>query len=87
KGNTLLNYCGVGRDIIDYAVDRSPFKQGMFLPGTRIPIRSPDYMRTDKPDVVLILPWNLADEVQEQLSYVRDHGGRFITAIPYPRVF
>ncbi|MGC1303389.1 MAG: class I SAM-dependent methyltransferase, partial [Caulobacteraceae bacterium] len=87
KGNTLLNYCGIGRDIIDYVVDRSPFKQGMFLPGTRIPIRSPEYMRTDKPDVVLILPWNLADEIQNQLSYVRDHGGRFITAIPYPRVF
>jgi hypothetical protein len=82
KGNTLLNYCGVGTDFIDYTVDRSPHKQGRFLPGTRIPIHHPDRIRETRPDYVLILPWNLTDEITRQMSYIRDWGGRFVVPIP-----
>jgi len=82
KGNTLLNYCGIGRDFIDYTVDRNPHKQGFFLPGTRIPIKSPDEIGRTKPDLVFILPWNLRDEIIEQMSYVRDWGGRFVVHSP-----
>ena len=82
KGNTLLNYCGLGRDFLDYTVDLNPHKQGHLLPGTHIPIRSPDTLREDRPDVVLILPWNLKDEIVEQLSYVRSWGGRFAVRTP-----
>lgn len=84
KGNTLLNYCGVRTDFIDYTVDRSPHKQGLFLPGTRIPIHSPDRLRETKPDYVLILPWNLRDEIVEQVRDIREWGGRFV--VPIPRV-
>jgi 2-polyprenyl-3-methyl-5-hydroxy-6-metoxy-1,4-benzoquinol methylase len=86
KGNTLLNYCGVGTDLVDYTVDRSPHKQGMFLPGTHIPIYGPDIIRKTKPDYILILPWNIKDEVMKQLSYVAEWGGRFVIAIPELRV-
>jgi hypothetical protein len=86
KGNTLLNYCGVRTDFIDYTVDRSPHKQGRFLPGTRIPIHSPDRIRETRPDYVLILPWNLKDEITEQMSYIRNWGGRFVVPIPEVRV-
>jgi len=82
KGNTLLNYCGVGVDFIDYTVDRSPHKQGLFLPGTHIPIYHPDRIRETKPDYVLILPWNLKDEITEQMAYIRHWGGRFVVPIP-----
>ncbi len=82
KGNTLLNYCGVGRDFIDYTCDLNPHKQGHFLPGSHIPIRPPDALREDRPDVILILPWNLKDEIIEQLSFVRDWGGRFAARTP-----
>jgi SAM-dependent methyltransferase len=82
KGNTLLNYCGVRRDFIDYTCDINPHKQGHFLPGSHIPIRSPDAIREDKPDVVLILPWNLKDEIREQLSFIREWGGRFAARTP-----
>jgi SAM-dependent methyltransferase len=82
KGNTLLNYCGVRREFIDYTVDLNPHKQGHFLPGSHIPIRSPDQIREDKPDVVLILPWNLKDEIVEQLGYIREWGGRFAARTP-----
>jgi hypothetical protein len=82
KGNTLLNYCGVRSDVIDYTVDRSPHKQGLFLPGTRIPIYHPDRIRETKPDYVLILPWNLKDEITEQMAYIRQWGGRFVVPIP-----
>lgn len=82
KGNTMLNYCGVGPDLIDYTCDLNPRKQGCFLPGSHIPIRSPDTLREDRPDVILILPWNLKDEIVEQLSFVRDWGGRFATRAP-----
>jgi len=87
KGNTLLNYCGIRSDFIDYIVDRSPHKQGRYLPGTRIPIAAPDRLREEKPDYVLILPWNLRDEIVEQMADVRSWGGRFVVAIPEVEVF
>jgi SAM-dependent methyltransferase len=82
KGNTLLNYCGVRRDFIDYTCDMNPHKQGHFLPGSHIPIRSPEAIREDKPDVVLILPWNLKEEIVEQLGFIREWGGRFAARTP-----
>ena len=82
KGNTLLNYCGVRTDLLDYTVDRSPHKQGRFLPGVRLPIYPPEKIRETKPDYVLILPWNLKDEVMSQMSFVRQWGGRFVVPIP-----
>src|SRR6267143_6014909 len=87
KGNTLLNYCGIRTDFLDYTVDRSPYKQGKFLPGTRIPIHSPERLSETQPDYVLILPWNLKDEIMEQTAYIRDWGGQFIVPIPEPRVY
>ena len=84
KANTLLNYCGIRSDFMDYTVDRSPHKQGLFLPGTHIPILPPETIRATKPDYLLILPWNLKAEIRQQLSYVREWGGQFI--IPIPRV-
>jgi hypothetical protein len=86
KGNTLLNYCGVRTDLLDYTVDRSPHKQGRFLPGTRIPIHGPDRLRETRPDYVLILPWNLKDEIVEQMADIRSWGGRFVVAIPEVKV-
>ena len=82
KGNTLLNYCGIRTDFLDYTVDRSPHKQGRFLPGSRIPILHPDRIAETKPDFVLILPWNLKDEIIHQMSHVRSWGGRFVVPIP-----
>lgn len=82
KGNTLLNYCGIRTDLIDYVVDRNPFKQGRFLPGTHIPIGHPDRIAETEPDYVLIMPWNLKDEIAAQLSYVREWGGRLAVAVP-----
>lgn len=82
KGNTLLNYCGIRTDFIDYTVDRSPHKQGHFLPGTHIPIHHPDRIRETRPDYVVILPWNLTAEITEQMSYIRDWNGRFVVPIP-----
>jgi SAM-dependent methyltransferase len=82
KGNTLLNYCGVGTDFIDYASDRTPYKHGRYTPGTHIPIFSPDRIMDTKPDYVLILPWNLRGEIMAQLAYIGDWGGRFIIPIP-----
>jgi SAM-dependent methyltransferase len=82
KGNTLLNYCGVRRDFIDCTYDLNPHKQGHFLPGSHIPIRSPEQLREDRPDVVVILPWNLKDEIVEQLQFVREWGGRFAARTP-----
>jgi len=86
KGNTLLNYCGIRTDLLDFTVDRNPYKQGQFLPGTRIPIRHPEALEQARPDFVLILPWNLTDEIVAQLSNVREWGGRFVVAIPEVRV-
>ncbi|MFB9330023.1 methyltransferase domain-containing protein [Paenibacillus aurantiacus] len=82
KGNTLLNYCGIGRDFIPYTVDRNPYKQGLYLPGTRIPILAPDAIRRTQPDYVLILPWNLKEEIMAQHAYIREWGGQFIVMIP-----
>ena len=82
KSATLLNYCGIGKDMIQYTVDRSPYKQGRFLPGTHIPIFHPDKIRETKPDYVVILPWNLKDEIVSQLQYIREWGGRFVVPIP-----
>ncbi len=82
KGNTLLNYCGIRDDLIDYTVDRSPHKQGHFLPGTHLPIYAPSHIRETRPDYLLILPWNLKDEITCDMSYIRDWGGRFVVPIP-----
>ena len=87
KGNTLLNYCGVGREFIPFTVDISPHKQGRHLPGVQIPIHAPDYILATKPDFILILPWNLKDEVTRQMEVVRNWGGKFVTAIPFLRIF
>jgi hypothetical protein len=82
KGNTLLNYCGIRTDFIDYTVDRNPYKQGKFTPGTHIPIHPPERIAETRPDFVLILPWNFKDEIIEQMSHIREWGGRFILPIP-----
>ena len=82
KGNTLLNYCGIRSDLVAYAVDRNPYKHGRFTPGTRIPIREPAAIAEDRPDVVLVLPWNLETELTSQLSYVADWGGRLVYPLP-----
>jgi len=86
KGNTLLNYCGVRTDFIDYTVDRSPHKQDHYLPGTRIPIYHPDKIKETKPNLLLILPWNLKEEIMDQMAHIHDWGGQFIVLIPRPRV-
>ena len=87
KGNTLLNYCGIGPDLLDYTVDRSPHKQGRYTPGTRIPIGHPDRIAETRPDYLLILPWNLKEEVMEQMAGIREWGGRFVVPIPSLQVF
>ena len=87
KGNTLLNYCGIRTDFVDYTVDRNPYKQGKFTPGTHIPIHHPDRIRETKPDYLLILPWNLKDEIMEQMAYIRQWGGCFVVPIPEVRVY
>jgi len=87
KGNTLLNYCGIRTDFLDYTVDRNPYKQGKYLPGTHIPIYDPQRILETRPDYVLILPWNFKDEIMEQLAYVREWGGQFVVPIPEVRVY
>jgi 2-polyprenyl-3-methyl-5-hydroxy-6-metoxy-1,4-benzoquinol methylase len=87
KGNTLLNYCGIRTDFLDYTVDRNPYKQGKYTPGTHIPIYSPDKIRETKPDYLLILPWNVKDEVMEQVSYIREWGGQFVVPIPEVKIY
>jgi len=86
KGNTLLNYCGIRTDLLDYTVDRNPYKQGRFLPGTHIPIRPPEALEQDRPDDILILPWNLKEEIAAQLEYTREWGARFVVPIPQVEV-
>ncbi|MBX3237333.1 MAG: class I SAM-dependent methyltransferase [Nitrospiraceae bacterium] len=86
KGNTLLNFCGVRTDFLDYTVDRSPYKQGHLLPGVRIPILPPEKIRETKPDYVLILPWNIQAEVVQQMAYIKEWGGKFVVPIPEVRV-
>jgi 2-polyprenyl-3-methyl-5-hydroxy-6-metoxy-1,4-benzoquinol methylase len=87
KGNTLLNYCGIGRDFIDYTVDLNPYKQNMSLPGTHIPIFAPDKLRETQPDYVLILPWNLKEEIMEQIAFIGEWGGKFVIPVPEVQVY
>jgi hypothetical protein len=82
KGNTLLNHCGIRADLVEYTVDRNPYKQGRFLPGTHLPIHPPERIARDRPDYVLVLPWNLRSELSDQLGYVREWGGRLVFPIP-----
>lgn len=86
KGNTLLNYCGIRTDFLDYTVDRNPYKHGRFLPGTHIPIFPPERIDETRPDYVFILPWNLKAEIMKQLAHIRDWGGKFIVPIPDPGI-
>jgi SAM-dependent methyltransferase len=86
KGNTLLNYCGIRTDFLDYTVDRNPYKQGRYLPGTRIPIFEPEKIAETKPDYVLVLPWNIVDEISRQLEYIAEWGGQLIVPIPVAQV-
>ncbi len=86
KGNTLMNYAGVRPDLIAFVVDRNPAKQGRFMPGSRIPIVAEERLREARPDDVVLLPWNLRDELMAQLAYVREWGGRFVTAVPSLKV-
>lgn len=86
KGNTLLNYCGIREDFLDYTVDRNPVKQGKFLPGTRIPVFAPERIEETKPDYVVLLPWNLKDELTKQLEYIKEWGGQCVVLIPEPQV-
>jgi hypothetical protein len=87
KGNTLLNYCGVKADLVDFVVDANPHKQNKFLPASHIPVMDEDYLKAEKPDYVIILPWNLKDEITKQLSYIRDWGGQFVVPIPTVQSF
>ena len=82
KGNTLLNYCGIDRKFLEFTVDLNPHKQGLFLPGTHIPILNPENIAQTKPDFVLILPWNIKEEIMTQLSYIKNWGGKFVIPIP-----
>jgi hypothetical protein len=82
KGNTLLNHAGIRADLMAFPVDRNPFKHGKYLPGTHVPIHPVEKLAEERPDFVLILPWNLKDEISEQLQYVRDWGGRLVVPLP-----
>jgi hypothetical protein len=87
KGNTLLNYCGIRTDFLDYTVDRNPYKQGKYLPGTHIPIYPPDRIGETQPDYLLILPWNFKDEIMQQMDFIRHWGGKFVVPIPEVKVY
>ena len=87
KGNTLFNYCGVRQDLVSYVVDRNPYKQGRYLPGSRIPVYPVERVVQTRPDYLLILPWNIADEISNEMAMIREWGGRFVTAIPQVRTF
>jgi len=87
KSATLLHYCGIGKDLIEYTVDRSAYKQGRYLPGTRIPIFHPDHIQETRPDYVVILPWNLKDEIMKQLKFIREWGGQFVVPIPKVAIY
>jgi hypothetical protein len=82
KGNTLLNFCGIRTDFLDYTVDRNPHKQGRLLPGSGIPIHPPERIRQTRPDYLLILPWNLREEIMRQMAHIAEWGGRFVVPIP-----
>ncbi|MDA9235945.1 class I SAM-dependent methyltransferase [bacterium] len=87
KGNTMLNFCGIGKDIIEYTVDISPHKQGLFLPGTQIPIKKPEIIKETKPDYVIILAWNFKEEISQQMNFIREWGGKFIVLHPKIEIF
>jgi hypothetical protein len=87
KGNTLLNYCGIRTDLMEYTVDRNPYKQGKYLPGSHIPIHDPERITSTRPDYVLILPWNLKDEIMSQMAHILEWDGRFIVPIPTTQVY
>ena len=87
KGNTLLNYCSIRQDFLDYTVDKNPHKQGKFLPGTHIPVFGPEKIAETKPDYVMILPWNLKEEIMEQMAHIRDWGGKFVVPIPEINIY
>ena len=82
KGNTLLNYCGIKNDYIDFVVDAAPSKQGKFLPGSHIPVVAESILKIEKPDFVIIFPWNIKDEIMEQIKYIKDWGGKFVIPVP-----
>ncbi len=86
KGNTMLNYCGIGPELLDFLADRNPLKQGRFSPGMRIPVVAPEAIAEARPDYLLILAWNFADEIMEQQRDFAERGGRFILPIPMPHV-
>ena len=87
KANTLLNYCGIGTDLLEFTVDRNPYKHGRFTPGTHIPIHPPEQLKLTRPDYILILPWNLRDEIISQLTYARAWQARFVIPIPEVLVY
>ena len=87
KGNTMLNFCGIGKELLEYTVDISPHKQGLFLPGTHIHIKKPDIIKQTKPDYVIILSWNFRDEIVEQMNYIREWGGKFVVLHPKIEIF
>ena len=87
KGNTLLNHCGIRSDLMEFTVDRNPHKHGMFLPGTHIPIHPIERLAEERPDYVVIMPWNLRAEITKQLEYIRSWGGRFVVSLPRLEVF
>lgn len=87
KGNTLLNYCGIKNDLIDFVVDANPHKQSKYLPASHIPVMNENYLKAQKPDYIIILPWNIKKEITDQLHYIRDWGGKFVTAIPMLEIF
>jgi hypothetical protein len=82
KGNTLLNYCGIKNDLIEFVVDANPNKQGKWLPASHIPVMNEAHLKQTKPQYVIILPWNLKEEITKQLAYIKDWGGRFIVPVP-----
>jgi hypothetical protein len=86
KGNTLLNYCGIKNDLIEYVADANPHKQNKWLPASHIPVVNESHLKSDQPDFVIILPWNLKEEITEQLSYIRNWGGKFVVPIPQVEV-
>jgi hypothetical protein len=87
KGNTLLNYCGIRADFLDYTVDRNPYKQGRYTPGTHIPIHAPTKIAETRPDVIVILPWNLAEEISKQLAYTAEWGAQLVIPVPRATTF
>jgi hypothetical protein len=87
KGNTMLNYCGIKSDLVDFVVDANPHKQHKFLPASHIPVVGEQFLKDAKPDFILILPWNLKEEIGSQLSYIKEWGGQLVVAIPAISVF